>query len=71
MSKLRLDLDNLSVDSFETASPDGARRGTVAAHRAADSGVSCIAYSCGVGYCEPGTSLQPAPEPSPGDTLIC
>lgn len=71
MSKLRLDLDTLRVDTFETAASQGAARGTVAAYRAEPSGVSCIAYSCGVGYCEPDTSLKPV-EPEPGgDTLVC
>lgn len=32
MQKLKLDLDTLAIDSFETAAPAGERRGTVAAH---------------------------------------
>lgn len=70
MKKLRLALDDLRVSSFATNAAGAAPRGTVLGHRAV-SGVSCIAYSCDVGYCEPQTSLEPVqPEPG-GETQIC
>ena len=32
MQKIKLDLDTLAVDSFDTAAPQAESRGTVAAH---------------------------------------
>jgi hypothetical protein len=43
MEKLRLDLDTLTVESFESTSEDG-RRGTIAAH----DGSCSVGFTCGV-----------------------
>jgi hypothetical protein len=48
MRKLKLDLDQLTVDSFDTDADDGAQRGTVEAHslRCVSPFETCEALSC-------------------------
>ena len=48
MHKLKLELDHLSVESFDTNAPEGARRGTVEAHRPTLVGTcdSCFETNC-------------------------
>lgn len=56
MHKLKLDLDQLTVESFDTNPPEGARRGTVQglARTIYNTCVPSGAYTCGNLSCEPG-----------------
>jgi hypothetical protein len=47
MRKLRLNLEDVSVESFETTAVDPDQRGTVKAHTA----FSCLNYTCQDGGC--------------------
>jgi len=61
MRKLKLDLTDLEVASFETRVPEG-RRGTVAAHKPPAPtyfGATCNDYTCGLGgTCDYATCVQ-------------
>ena len=49
MQKLKLDLDDLAVESFTPGSMRGERGGTVHAHDATKGGNTCNNFSCQVG----------------------
>jgi len=46
MKKIRLDLDQLAVESFATDRDGGAEAGTVRGHQFGGSGVGCASYGC-------------------------
>jgi hypothetical protein len=70
MHKLKLDLDQLTVESFDTIVPDGTQRGTVQGFGPTRF-VSCVpgAATCGIS-CEPGcdNSVGGTCDPSCGGT---
>lgn len=51
MNKLKLDLDGLQVETFETAAADGAERGTVHGHYSQRGTCDGRAATCQVGTC--------------------
>lgn len=66
MDKLKLDLDTLDVQSFETAETEG-ERGTVAAHAAKTplcSAECTEEWSCGI-WC------PPTYDPNPTEPCLC
>ena len=59
MRKLKLDVDNLAVESFTPGAVRGEHGGTVHAHQATRNGNTCNNFSCQVGGTDPDSCSMP------------
>ena len=63
MRKIRLDIDNLAVESFDTARPEEKKTGTVRGHAVTLVVDTCPNFSKGTCFQSCGTDLRPCIEP--------